>query len=215
MKYLFWGIAVLGFASILLVGSVERGDFEALQEAWEGPKGAIVASGLPPQIELIERVAGENGWLVDCTRQDGELTLVQLTPTFRAKFSDAEQAYSDISVLSTSSARLVRASGETEECGEGQSVSSSAVGEISEEFEKAGETLIAFGTQAELDSYIQIADECGLEGLNVRPLTQLEKEQLGVELQTERQGLSVQIANAGINQIQCYGVISWHRQSSG
>lgn len=211
MKKLFWVVAGFGLLSVLVAGRMESGGFAALQEVWAGPQGAIVATGLPPQIELIEKVADDSGWRVDCKRPDGELTLVQFTPTFWAKFEDEELLRSELSLLATSTALLKAPSGDGQACGAGAAITSSEVLDP----EGTKELLLAYGTGADIGPLISLAKKCSLEGLAVRPLTQAEQEWIGGEIPADWQGLGIELSSANKNQYICFGALAQHQENGG
>lgn len=204
MHRVFWIIAILVVSSVLLFGRVQAGSFRSFSEIWEGPSGAIVVTGLEPQIQLIEQVAGSNGWGVDCKRPDGQLTLVQLTPSFWARFSEEPDWQSELSLLATSTAKLRAPSGGKAECGAGNPMSSSR----SLDPEGSQDILIGYGTDAELEPVFRIAKLCGLSGLQLRPLTDPEKAWVGDLVSPDRQGVGVVLDNSNKNEYVCFGALA-------
>lgn len=200
MERFFWIVAALGLGT--LIGS-RFVDVSALQKIWDGPEGAIVARGLPPQIELITKAAEASGWAAKCEAKDGELTLVEFTPTFRAHFSSGQAAYERISVFATSSEYLDYPSVKGEECGSGPSGMSKGVGQST-----LGEVLVGYGPPAELEYFFEVANRCELRELTMRPLTSSEIEWLGDEVPEDWEGLVLQPTEANQNQAHCWSVIA-------
>jgi len=199
MERAFWIIAVLGLGTIIGSRFVDASAFEAI---WDGPEGAIVARGLPPQIELITKAAEDSGWAVKCEAIDGELTVVEFTPTLQAHFRSGQEAYERVSIFATSSAYLNYPSVDGEKCGSGPSGASKGVGHST-----LDEVLAGYGTLAELEPLMQVAEQCDLRDLRMRPLTKDEVEWLGGEVPKDWQGLFLRSTEANLNQAHCWSVM--------
>jgi len=67
---------------------------------------AILAVGMPPQIELIREIASKNGWKADCQGKSGRMTVLRLTPgilSWKASNGGADGAlWKELSRVATS-----------------------------------------------------------------------------------------------------------------
>lgn len=206
MERFFWIIAVLGLGTIIGSRFLDVG---APEKIWEGPEGAIVARGLPPQIALITNAAEDSGWAAKCEAMDGELTVVEFTPTLRAHFSSGQEAYERISIFATSSAYLNHPSVDGEACGSGPSGASKGIGRST-----LNELLVGYGAPADLEPLFEVASQCELRDLTVRPLKPNEVEWLGGDVPHDWKGLVLRQTEANQNEAYCWGVVASQNELS-
>lgn len=213
MERFFWIIAILCLGT--MIGS-QFVDTNVLKKIWDGPEGAIVARGLPPQIELITKAAEDSGWAVKCEAMDGELSLVEFRPTLWAHFRSGQAAYEQISIFATSAEYLNHPSVDGEACGSGPSSMSKGVGIATQGVGRAkvDELLVGYGSPAELEHLFEIADRCELRDLVTRPLTSSETEWIGGEVPEDWQGLVLRPTEENLNQAHCWRVIASQEELS-
>ena len=156
MKTAFWLACVLGLSLLA---------YELVWPKGQSTDSSLLAAGMPPQIDLIEDIASENGWTIDCRGRSDEMTVVRLAPGWwPAKGSHQDMDRSLRSVASS----VVPAADHRSAKG-GCDLPTDHVSLPIDGTEKS--ILFAVGPQDVLARYLRIARECGVEGARVGPAT--------------------------------------------
>ena len=90
---IFWVVALLGIGLVT---------YTQLKPEPAPAERTILAMGMAPQIALIEDIASDHGWKVDCTGKSGGMTVVRLAPGFWPWRGSYDETYKALNLIATS-----------------------------------------------------------------------------------------------------------------
>ena len=171
MKYLFWIFAVISLGVIGLQQHIEK--VGNVSDIWDYDPytRAIEVAGMHPQIELMKAVADDYSWEVRCEGMSGSMTVLHLVPKLWAWPSSDEELSGELAAIATGTGSPTQ----KEACDYPSDHFGAVTGDP--EFDA-----LAFGTREELEPLVPIAQDCEVQGAQVRPITEAERVYLGTEL---------------------------------
>ena len=90
---IFWVVALLGIGLVT---------YTQLKPEPAPAERTILAMGMAPQIALIEDIASDHGWKVDCTGKSGGMTVVRLAPGLWPWRKSYDETYKALNLIATS-----------------------------------------------------------------------------------------------------------------
>ena len=87
---IFWVVALMGLGLVT---------YTQLKPESAPAERTILAMGMAPQIALIEDIASDHGWKVDCTGKSGGMTVARLTPglwPWRGSYDETYEAVAPV-----------------------------------------------------------------------------------------------------------------------
>lgn len=156
MKNVFWIICALGLALLA---------YDLVWSKREQTDESLLATGMPPQIALMEDIASEHGWTIDCRGSSGEMTVVRLSPgwwPWKNSPDEVRDATSAVATTVTPSANRRETSG-------GCDLPADHYGLRVDKNDDV--IVVGVGPRDVLEHYLAEARECGVRGARLGPAT--------------------------------------------
>ena len=96
----FWAIAILFFGTLGLSQWLATAEIKI--------DGAILASGMEPQVELIRKIASENGWKIECEGTSSRMTVLRIAPGILPWKASEDALWNELSAVATSLSSAAR-----------------------------------------------------------------------------------------------------------
>ncbi|QZD94752.1 hypothetical protein [Qipengyuania gelatinilytica] len=176
MKNVFWIICALGLALLA---------YDLVWSKWEHTDDSMLATGMPPQIALIEDIVSEHGWAIDCRGRSGDMTVVRLAPGWWPSKSSPDEVRDAAWAAATS----VTPSVDLKEKRDGCDLPANNYGVKIDENDDP--IVYGVGPRDVLELYLKEARECGVKGARLGPATPEQQIAIAGETSPDWMGLII------------------------
>lgn len=199
MKNVFWIIRALGLALLA---------YDLVWSKREQTDDRLLATGMAPQIALIEDIVSEHGWTIDCRGSSGDMTVVRLAPGWWPSKSSPDvvrEAASAVASTVTSSAANTDARGA---CDLPADHFRLQVDENDDVF------VVGVGPRDVLEQYLEEARECGVRGARLGSATAEQQIAVTGETSPDWVGLFVDPKlESRTGPLMCMGIMTQRKQA--
>ena len=199
MKNVFWVVCALGFAVLA---------YDLVWSKREQIDDSLLATGMAPQIALIEDIASEHGWTIDCRGSSGEMTVARLAPGWlpsKSSPDEVREAVSAVATTLTSSAYIKDARG---------SCDLPADNFVLHVDENDDVLVVGVGPRDVLEQFLEEARECGVRGARLGPATPEQQIAIAGETSPDWVGLILDPKlESRTGPLMCMGIMTQRKQA--
>ena len=154
---IFWIVAVLGLGLVT---------YTQLKPEPAPAERTILAMGMAPQIEIIEDIASDHGWKVDCTGKSGRMTVVRLAPGFWPWRGSFDETYEALGLIASTHASGPRVDEAGDTCDQPDDTYRTKV------TDPASDLVVGVGSREVIAPLMDIAKRCEVKGARLERATQ-------------------------------------------
>ena len=199
MKNVFWVLCVLGFALLA---------YDLVWSKWEKTDDRLLATGMPPQIALIEDLVSERGWIIDCRGRSGDMTVARLAPGWwpsKGSLAEVQEAVSAVATTVTYSADIREPRVSCDLPADHYRLLVDESDDI---------LMVGVGPRDVFEQYLEEARKCGVRGARLGPATPEQKITVGGETSSDWVVLMVDPKlERRTGPLSCMGVMTLRKQA--